>query len=134
MLENAITEMLRLPEIAQYHRGVYDSVIPDDSEFPAVSYQIISDKPVLSIDNTGPRKAVIQINCVDKMRSDDDSYFADEQAFFLAKAIRTQWSSLRGVFSDIKIAGVQEQGTHPKLNSDTDTYHQIQDFTIQYEE
>lgn len=123
MLESALTALLRHDDIASHHNGVWPNEIPSGSELPALSYQVITDRPINTIDQTGPRQATVQINCV---ASDLES------AHTLAVAVRNTLPTQRGTFSALNIQSIVESSTIPSFDDGSGTYRRIQDFTIHH--
>jgi len=125
MLESALTALLRHDDIASHHRGIWPNEIPSGSELPALSYKVITDRPINTIDQTGPRQATVQVNCV---ASDLQS------AQNLAVVVRNTLPTQRGTVATLSIKSIVESSTLPSVDSDSNTHHRMQDFTIHYSE
>ncbi|MBD1583498.1 tail completion protein gp17 [Pseudoalteromonas sp. S16_S37] len=125
MLENALVELLRQEYIAQHHKGVYSGSIPEGTELPAISYLVVNDKPINTIDLTGPRQADVQISSVAEQ---------DDQAYTLAKSIRNALPSIKGVHAGINLKSIIENQEIPSADEGSSTFRRIQDYTINYSE
>ncbi len=125
MLEKALTQLLRHADISAIGQGVYADDIPKGSAMPALSYSVIADNPVNTIDQTGPRRATVQINSVADNK---------ESAHQLAKIVRNTLPNQRGTFSALNIQCIVESSTIPSFDDGSGTHRRIQDFTIHYSE
>lgn len=122
MLEKAITQLLYLPLVSALTDRIYPDLIPEEEKEPAISYKVVNDKPVLTIDKTGFRQAYVQINCV---------AFDSEACAKIAEAVQDTLPAQRGDFANLQIENVIEESTIPNFIAGGKSTRII-NFTIDY--
>ena len=111
---------------------IYPLKLPQNPEFPAVTYQIISGRPEYHIDGVaGVAEIRLQVDC---WAVDKDSTSGYESSRALAEAVRGALSAYSGTVGDVVIQSCFLENRRTLYEDGAEIYRESLDFAVAYTE